>query len=538
MKIESIHIKNFIGARNFGLDDIPPVLLITGHNGAGKSSIIEAIRFAITGKVPRVPLKRDQAALVSAGQKAGRVEVTLDGHEYSRDVKTGNGADDAGGALTYTLDAPMLASLDAKERRAALFGLVGVSFSAQKVAAELVDRGHTQADVDRVAPLLRSGFDAASVEAKRLAAEARGGWKEITGEAYGAVKAETWAAPQATPDDIGEAPNTEPLRETFEQAVRHHGALQAKAEAARRMVDGVQKLKQRASRVEDLRESLALLKARQQQQGTAPSDHGTLVGDCPKCGATLEILGGALIECRDSLEVEIPQDPAIAGHIASINKDLADAEQARAALAEADERPPVEPPSPNDIAHANDAIETARRVLSDAEGRARAHAEALRQAESAGNATGRAAELHAQVSRWTSLESDLSPNGLPAEILARALKPLNDSMRTVADASGWPLVQIGEDIAITAGGRAYGLCSESEQFRADAALAYGAAIIAGGAPVLLDRFDVLDIPGRGEFIGLACAMAEKGIQTISAGTLKSPPAGLPEGVCAVWLGEA
>lgn len=536
MKIEKINIANFIGARNFRLDDLPPVLLITGSNGAGKSSIIEAIRFALTGQVPRVELKRDQAALVSAGQKSGKVSVTMDGDEYTRDVKTGAGTGDVNGALIYTLDAAKMASLEPKERRAALFGLTGASFSAQKVAAELVARGHAQADVDRIAPLLRSGFDAAAAEAKRMAAEARGGWKAITGEAYGSQKAETWTAPQVTPQDIGEAPNIEPLRMAYEKAVSHHGALQAKAESARRMIDGVQKLKQRASRVEELRESLALLKARQQQQGTAPSDHGTLVGDCPKCGATLEILGGVLIECRDSLEVEVPHDPAIAGHIASINKDLADAEQARAALAEADERPPVEPPSPNDLAHAKDAIENARRVLADAEDRARAHAEALRQAEGADATTERAAELHAQVARWTALESDLSPNGLPAEILARALKPLNDALRTVADASGWALVQVGEDIAITAGGRQYGLCSESEMWRADAAMAYAAAIISGGAPVLLDRFDVLDIPGRGEFIGLACEMAGKGIQTITAGTLKSPPAGLPEGVCAVWLG--
>jgi hypothetical protein len=537
MKIEKIHITNFIGARNFSLDDLPPVLLITGPNGAGKSSVIEAIRFALTGQVPRVELKRDQAALVSAGQKSGKVSVTMDGDEYTRDVKTGAGSGDAGGALIFTLDAAKMASLEPKERRAALFGLTGASFSAAKVVDELMARGHPMNNVDRIAPLLRSGFDAAAAEAKRMAAEARGGWKAITGEAYGAVKAETWTAPQSAPQDIGEAPNIEPLREAFEQAVRHHGALQAKAESARRMIDGVQKLKQRAARVEELRESLALLKARQQQQGTAPSDHGTLVGDCPHCGATLEILGGTLIECRDSLEVEVPHDPAIAGHIASLNKDLADAEQARAALAEADERPPVEPPSPIDLARSQDAIENARRVLAEAEARARAHAEALRLAESAGATTERAAELHAQVARWTELESDLSPNGLPAEILARALKPLNDSLRKVADASGWPLVQVGEDIAITAGGRVYGLLSESEQFRADAALAYAAAIIGGGAPVLLDRFDVLDIPGRGEFIGLACEMASKGVQTVAAGTLKAAPAGLPDGVASVWLGE-
>ena len=248
MKIESIHIKNFIGARNFSLDDLPPVLLITGSNGSGKSSTIEAIRFALTGQVPRVSLKRDQSSLISAGQKSGKVSVTMDGDEYARDVKTGAGTGDAGGALIYTLDAAKMASLEPKERRAALFGLTGASFSAQKVTEELVARGHAQADVDRIAPLLRSGFDAAAAEAKRLAAEARGGWKAITGEAYGSQKAETWTAPQVPSQDIGPAPDLKHPRAAYEKAVSHHGALQAKSESARRMIDGVQKLKQQIGR--------------------------------------------------------------------------------------------------------------------------------------------------------------------------------------------------------------------------------------------------------------------------------------------------
>ena len=131
MKIQKINITNFLGLRHLALDVDAPVLLAVGPNGAGKSSLIEAIRFALTGETPRAALKKDFPALLSAGQTAGSVTLQVDGAQVSRNVKTGSatGAPADLGALAYTLDAPRLAHMDAKERRAALFGLMGVSFS-------------------------------------------------------------------------------------------------------------------------------------------------------------------------------------------------------------------------------------------------------------------------------------------------------------------------------------------------------------------------------------------------------------------------
>ena len=201
MKIERIEVTNFLGLRHLAIDVDAPVLLVCGPNGAGKSSLIEAIRFALTGETPRAALKKDYPTLLSAGQTAGMVSVTADGRQITRNVKTGagTGAPDDLGALAYTLDAPRLARMDAKERRAALFGLMGVSFSSAVVAQELIDRGHMADHVERIKPILKSGFDAAATEAKKLAAEARGAWKEVTGETYGAVKAETWACADTVP---------------------------------------------------------------------------------------------------------------------------------------------------------------------------------------------------------------------------------------------------------------------------------------------------------------------------------------------------
>lgn len=60
-----------------------PVAMFAGKNGAGKSSIQEAVRMALTGESVRVGMKNDFAALVTEGQESGFVEVHADDSIYS-----------------------------------------------------------------------------------------------------------------------------------------------------------------------------------------------------------------------------------------------------------------------------------------------------------------------------------------------------------------------------------------------------------------------------------------------------------------------
>ena len=656
MKIERIEVKNFLGLRHIVIDVDAPVLLVCGPNGAGKSSLIEAIRFALTGETPRAALKKDYLTLLSAGQTAGMVSITADGRQITRNVKTGSGtgAPDDLGALAYTLDAPRLARMDAKERRAALFGLMGVSFSSAVVAQELIERGHMADHVERIKPILKSGFDAASVEAKKLAAEARGAWKEVTGETYGAVKAETWAAPIPSlpafeADDVAahraayevavaqvtmlesrksaaeqaaiseqrlrdrakpaaklrsdlakiESAQAEALnainadaeaeiaglRADLEAAIAEAAALESRRSAAERAAETEIKLRDRASKLDSLRSELEKAEAERGQ---------TWIGNCPECGAELATEDGDLVVATPGLidapepadlsdlrrrlldaenaeaalaELGPVQPPAeadilkanaeisalrreldraqeahrtakskvaaMSAEAESIIRSLRDAEQAQAALDELSERKVPTAPDAVEIQEAREAVETCMARLAEAEAQRRACEEAKRAAENAATATARAADLNSQVAAWTAMELALSPSGLPAELLARALGPLNKALDRVHAESNWPRVRVEDDIAITADGRAYGLLSESERWRVDTALAYAAAEVSGCGLVLLDRFDVLDVPARSQFIRLAMAMDA---QTIAAGTLKEEPGSLPGKLQSIWLG--
>ncbi|MGV8533587.1 AAA family ATPase, partial [Pseudomonas aeruginosa] len=75
MRITKLEITNFQGLRHAALDVSAPVLLVAGHNGAGKSSLIDAISHAFTGKPGRVAQKQHIGQLITEGAKKGEARV-------------------------------------------------------------------------------------------------------------------------------------------------------------------------------------------------------------------------------------------------------------------------------------------------------------------------------------------------------------------------------------------------------------------------------------------------------------------------------
>ena len=69
------------------------------------------------------------------------------------------------------------------------------------------------------------------------------------------------------------------------------------------------------------------------------------------------------------------------------------------------------------------------------------------------------------------LADALSPDGIPAELLAEALGPINDRLHSNDGLAEWEPVVIHSDMRITYGLRDYALISESEKWRADAMIA-------------------------------------------------------------------
>lgn len=65
MRIESIYVENFQGLRHANLALSAPITMVCGLNGAGKSSMKEAVGLAL-GESARIAHKKDYAKLVGS----------------------------------------------------------------------------------------------------------------------------------------------------------------------------------------------------------------------------------------------------------------------------------------------------------------------------------------------------------------------------------------------------------------------------------------------------------------------------------------
>ncbi|MGC3629072.1 AAA family ATPase [Pseudomonas aeruginosa] len=566
MRITKLEITNFQGLRHAALDVSAPVLLVAGHNGAGKSSLLDAIAMAFNGQPRRVSLKKEMDKLVTEGAKKGEAHVTfLDngGDEQTAWVMlpTGKSAPLADSPfLPYVLDASLFAALDSKERRKVLFELSGASTSPNQIAERLIAKGHAATLVEKVKPLLRSGFPAAVEQAKAYASEARGAWKAITGENYGSEKAVDWApelvATVVTDDQVAEAgKNLQLLEDDLAEAQQTLGASKQARQAAEGRAQHIAKLRELADLEPRRRNKLTtdeqnqdewsekVMAAELASAGSVP--HQPLT--CPHCQGAVDLQAGTLVVHQPPEQIadaeaarRLPEyreylasaQRAVSNSQRDLDECLAAAEQIKALEAES-----VDAPSAEAIANGEQAINELRQARDANRAKLVALQEALEAAAQREASIQKAQAAHQEVVAWTGLADALSPTGIPAEILADAIGPVNDTLKRLSGTAGWSPVEISADIDVTYGGRLYGLLSESERWRCDATIALAIATISGLRLALLDRLDVLDLPSRNQAIALMRAMtSDREIDSvIVAGTLKEPMAKTPEWLQAVWI---
>jgi len=560
MKLTHITAQNYLGASAVDLAITTPVVLFAGKNGSGKSSLQEAIRHALGGDAARVALKKDFKALMSDGASSSYATVATSEGEFSIVLPSGKGMHFDHSALPFVLDPARFARLDANERRALLLGLFDLSPAGPAVVDALKARGCAAAKIEQVRPLLRAGFDAAAKEAQAKARDAKASWKTLTGgETWGKDKASGWKA--STPEEtytreqikIAEglvAESEAGIAEANQQIGEARAKARHHAESAKR----IDELKAKATRLPALREKLtrdqadlnewtAKLANLPEPGSSKPAPH--LYG-CPCCGVALQIVGGELVKYE--LPEAGPLDPDIetkrkqwtdavalyTRSVANDQRDIADAERAAQEIVDLEKSLGEAPP----------ATERLEQVLAghqtDKKSRAATLAqmfEANRLAMLADENTKKVSQAHADVLAWLAISDALAPDGIPAEMLASALGPINERLADAAGMAEWVPITITRDMDILAGDRPYALLSESEKWRADAMIGAAIAELSGLRLLVLDRFDVLDAKGREDLIYWLDGMAADGVldTVLAFGTMKALPAGLPETITPVWI---
>lgn len=569
MRLNSLTIVDVLGLARADLN-LSPVTVFAGGNAVGKSSIADAISMAFLGTPARVDKKNQLGQLLHDGAEKGRVSIdySTDEDEFTAQFRLPKGeqsADEVDGKafLQYVLRPHLFASLDDDAKRTMLFELTGCKASGKVIRQKLIDRGIREELVDDFMPMLKSGFPAGSKEAYARATSAKAVWRSITKQTWGSVVAEDWTAPQPA----GEVPTEKDMAELLALTTKRQGDLEggikyvAENEASLKQVETwcqrlnehkviADQLKRRQTKLavtqRDLGEWEAKLPGLQETLNGLKSSQSILT--CPCCDATLRMVDGELRESKDlKADTKIVTDAALAvtNCLNSINKlkgvltnDQRDVNQAEEAQKQVDKinaeaRPEVDITK---LDRARESVGKLRTICDDLRKEFNAKQEIRNQAAGVDKATNDAAAAHADVKTWLAVGDALAPDGIPNDLLADALAPVNQSVGVLAGMCGWFKAEIGADMQVRYGDRLYGLCSASEQWRADALIALAIAQISRCRIAVLDGFDIMVPKDRLALVQMSMKLTElESMDSILLlGTLKEMPKFNPT-VGRVWI---
>jgi len=225
--LRTIKTTNFLGARLIDVA-LDKVNLFCGDNAAGKSSLQQAVRYALTGEITRVKLKSDFGLLVTEGANEASIEIVDDdGVVYSPTIKaTGKRSGESNAshpALPFLLDQSRFCeAANSEQRKELLFAIATPDIDKDKIEEQVkLLKGNVDL-LPELFPLLSIGnFTAAHQACEDKAKEYRAEWKGITGETYGADKAASW---EPSVDGMSEikkiAKELDSRDETYQQAAQ------------------------------------------------------------------------------------------------------------------------------------------------------------------------------------------------------------------------------------------------------------------------------------------------------------------------------
>ena len=108
------------------------------------------------------------------------------------------------------------------------------------------------------------------------------------------------------------------------------------------------------------------------------------------------------------------------------------------------------------------------------------------------NAVVTAIAAHNTATRYSQAAHALGPRGPRGDMIAKGLKRLGAGLTVLWQVAQWPPVEVEDSGQVKVAGRPVELCSESEKWRAQAAIQLTVAALDRSGLVVLDRADVLD----------------------------------------------
>lgn len=569
MKLGQLKIDNVQGIRHLDVTlAAAPVTLFAGGNHVGKSTLADCLRMAIRGETPRVKLKKDYGQMVRDGAKKGSVSLTCDdGITRMFALPKGEWSENEADSMTaLTLDMHKFSSLDDATKRKVIFRITGMNPTPDAIAKRLVELGCESDKVNKVKALILTGVEGANKEAKTATSQARGAWEQITGTKYGIDKAQDWKAARPEYDADAHAAALQELEELNADRDKQADALIRAENDYRAMAESQQKRDELLSKSSMIPRIEAKLNASQMELGRVTAYRDNLrqraegpqeprLFHCPSCSASLhhdsKDPGARLLEYikpeftadPDAVRKLPEADASVDMMIRTVANDTANLDAAKKAKAELDALGAVAGDQKT-ILQIIDGQRLRIQAIKSERAKVESEVYAMNAAklalEQANTKEADAAARHADIVAWTKIAEHLAPDGVISEFLTNALRKVNSRLAQSAADSQWPVVVITPDMEITYGGRLYGLCSESEKWRADAMITEAISNLSGLRMMVLDRMDVLEPADRTSLIVWMDILVEdlQALDTcIVMATLKEPPKKLPACFQCFWMAD-
>ena len=566
----NITIQNILGIESASIDIEPgTVTEIRGPNAAGKTSIATCLQ-AVLSREPNpigLPVSamreyaHDGAAECGAWLTTGAETWAVEWVPTRSDGAITIGADDGTESHPFAVGmADFCARMGGKQRAALLQPILlpDPKDVIEKLKVELAAYLPAEDVTGCVSEIERRGFEAAEQVYQGRSREAKRQWCKHTGRRqYGSKIAADWRpagwtaehdaltvldaqkrvheARQARDGLLRENAVSEAVLEAAQEArkklpelqdaIDNHAEQIAVAKEARDSASAASDAKDRAYRgaIAEQNPIKARIRAvRSRLRDDAPDAH------CPHCGGALAVsadFAGAKVTAHvqgetDSLQNELKaleerQADAVS-HASKLSKHLAKAsdvaagkeglyraaisarESARRDLQDCERTAAVTGvPDTEERRRALAAVDERVQACEQVEADVKAHRAATKQADT--------------VAHYEAILRALGPSGVRAGMLDKRLSSLNAGLSRLTTVAGWPDVAVTSGGAITCGSRPAALCSESEQWRTQAALQMTIAAMTGSAAVVLDRADLLDVDARRGLTAAAqvCASSRK-----------------------------
>ena len=482
-----ISISNFRGIKDATFE-LGKVTVIGGENGAGKTSIAQAISSAITNECPIKDLKKaDYKHLVKIGKPMANIEVKTDASRAVMQYPEGKGYTEGDLLKSSVFSVGLASPLEMKKTEAteAWITLLKAEPTLEDLKAELLVQDFGNADA--IVQIVKAkGWDGALATIKEEGTKHKGRWERITNERYGTAKAESW---QPEGFSLGGDENdlktaiklqTEAYNEALKNnAINDHDKAELEAEAAKfedyeaKHKDCSKKVSEAANHWAEIKEALI----------EAENAAKTLI--CPGCGKSLSLAKEGLILAKETQRgakqieaLKKANEAASKAHLEASNQLFEIEMQINKAKKAAEKLKTCTAEKPGDTAKLLDDLNALEKNLKDLQAYNEAKAE------------------NTEIKWRIEAAKILAPEGLRKRFLETKLRSFNDMLQMLCKAAEWGDVKIEMDLSVSFDEKPFALLSESEQYRTRSTIQAALATLQKADLMIFDRADLLTKNGR------------------------------------------